>query len=65
MVFPQDIIIDDMSRKLYVLSDNLQKFQFGNYDPSETNFFITSADLETLTFLCGMNIGQSLEFRYF
>ncbi|XP_011708337.1 PREDICTED: protein yellow-like [Wasmannia auropunctata] len=52
LVFPQDIVIDNESRKLYVLSNNIPKFMNGNFDPLVTNFFITSADLETLTSLC-------------
>ncbi|XP_018406226.1 PREDICTED: protein yellow-like [Cyphomyrmex costatus] len=55
LVFPQDIAIDNESRKLYVLSNNLQKFMQGSFDPLTTNFFITSIDLETLTFLCRCN----------
>jgi len=60
MVFPQDIIIDNESRRLYVLSDNLQTFQSGNFDPSETNFFITRANLTTLTFLCTKEHGETI-----
>ena len=52
LVFPQDVVIDNDARKLYVLSNNLQKFQGGSFNSSEVNFFITSFDLETLTFLC-------------
>ncbi|KAL0112547.1 hypothetical protein PUN28_012099 [Cardiocondyla obscurior] len=52
LVFPQDFAIDNESRKLYVISNNLQKFMGGSFDPKQTNFFITSADLETLTSIC-------------
>lgn len=55
LVFPQDITIDNKSRKLYVLSNNFQKFMHDDFDPLMTNFFITSADLETLTPLCKVN----------
>ncbi|KYM75455.1 Protein yellow [Atta colombica] len=55
LVFPQDIAIDNESRKLYVLSNNLQKFMQDSFDPLMTNFFITSTDLETLTMLCKCN----------
>ncbi|XP_029678926.1 protein yellow-like [Formica exsecta] len=58
LVFPQDIAIDDTSRKLYVLSNNLQKFLFDSFDPLMTNFFITSADLGTLTSLCKNNTAE-------
>ncbi|XP_012524490.1 protein yellow [Monomorium pharaonis] len=58
LVFPQDITIDNVSRKLYVLSNNLQKFMQHSFDPSTTNFFITSTDLETLTSLCKANAAQ-------
>ncbi|XP_011869929.1 PREDICTED: protein yellow-like [Vollenhovia emeryi] len=58
LVFPQDIVIDDKSRKLYVLSNNIQIFMNGNFDPTTTNFFITSADLKALTFECE-NRGES------
>jgi hypothetical protein len=55
LVFPQDVVIDNESRKLYVLSNNLQKFMYGSFDPLATNFYITSADLETLTCMCKDN----------
>lgn len=58
LVFPQDIAIDNNSRQLYVLSNNLQKLLFGSFDPSTTNFFITSADLGTLTTLCKNNTAE-------
>jgi len=52
LVFPQDVIIDNESRKLYVLSNNLQIFMQEDFDPLTTNFFITSLDLDTLTSMC-------------
>ncbi|EZA59456.1 hypothetical protein X777_00299 [Ooceraea biroi] len=57
IIFPQDIAIDNKYRKLYVLSENLPRFQhdYECYDPSRINFVITSANLDTLTFLCKMN----------
>ncbi|EFN73253.1 Protein yellow [Camponotus floridanus] len=55
LVFPQDIAIDNNYRQLYVLSNNLQKFLHGSFDPLTTNFFITSADLGKLTTLCKNN----------
>lgn len=59
LIFPQDIVIDDQSRKLYVLANNLPKFQRGSFDPSETNFFITSGDLDELAMLCKDNAGYA------
>jgi len=61
LVFPQDITIDNESRKLYVLSNNLQKFIHDSFDPLATNFFITSADLETLTSLCKNNANRLID----
>lgn len=55
LVFPQDVTIDNNSRQLYVLSNNLQKLLYDSFDPLTTNFFITSADLGTLTTLCKNN----------
>lgn len=52
LVFPQDIAIHNESRKLYVLSNNLQRFMYDNFDPSVTNFFITWSDLDELTSMC-------------
>ena len=58
LVFPQDIAIDNNSRQLYVLSNNLQRFLNDDFDPLATNFFITSTDLGTLTSLCKNNATQ-------
>lgn len=55
LVFPQDIALDKISCKLYVLSNNLARFMFDSYNPSETNFFITSMSLNKLTSMCEHN----------
>ncbi|XP_032676731.1 protein yellow-like [Odontomachus brunneus] len=52
LVFPQDLAVDNMSRKIYVLSNNLPRFIHDRYNSSEPNFFITSADLDKLAFMC-------------
>ncbi|EFN87184.1 protein yellow [Harpegnathos saltator] len=60
LVFPQDVVLDDMSRRLYVLSNNLPKFIHDSYNPSETNFYITSADLDRLTSMCESGSTESM-----
>ncbi|KZC03773.1 Protein yellow [Dufourea novaeangliae] len=52
LVFPNDLSIDKVQKKLYVLSDNLPQFLFSRYDLKKRNFFVTSADLKKLTPLC-------------
>lgn len=52
LVFPQDLALDNTSRKLYILSNNLPRFIHDRYNSSESNFFITSANLDKLTFMC-------------
>nr|XP_034190763.1 protein yellow-like [Osmia lignaria] len=52
LVFPQDISIDPLFNMLYVLSDNLPQLMFSNYDPKTRNFFLTAADLDSLTPAC-------------
>ncbi|XP_017877314.1 protein yellow-like [Ceratina calcarata] len=52
LVFPNDLSIDPTTNKLYVLSDNLPQFIFSNYDKEQCNFFITTANLDSLTSIC-------------
>ncbi|KAK2576996.1 hypothetical protein KPH14_011958 [Odynerus spinipes] len=52
MVYPNDLTIDYTSRKLYVLADNLPKFEHSNLNKIKGNYFITVASLDSLTKLC-------------
>ena len=45
MVFPNDVKVDDQSR-LWVLSDRLQQFMYGELSPNEVNFRILTASVE-------------------
>ena len=55
MVFPNDLSIDQSTNKLYVLSDNLPQFLFSRYNLKQRNFFLTAANLDSLTPLCKKN----------
>ncbi|XP_014473983.1 PREDICTED: protein yellow-like [Dinoponera quadriceps] len=55
LVFPQDLTIDNKSRKIYVLSNNIPRFLQSTFNPSETNYYITMADLNKLAILCKQN----------
>lgn len=52
LVFPNDLSIDPSSNMLYVLSDNLPQFLFSDFDSEKRNFFLTAANLDSLTSLC-------------
>ncbi|XP_003701307.1 yellow-f [Megachile rotundata] len=52
LVFPNDMSIDPSSNTLYVLSDNLPQFLFSDYDSKKRNFFLTMANLDSLTSVC-------------
>lgn len=52
MVYPNDVAIDYESRKLYVFSDNLPKFEHSNLSEKESNYFITVASLDSLAKHC-------------
>nr|XP_033324997.1 protein yellow-like [Megalopta genalis] len=52
LVFPNDLSIDCMENKLYVLSDNLPQLVFSQFDTRECNFFLTVAPLDKLTESC-------------
>ncbi|CAL7951443.1 unnamed protein product [Xylocopa violacea] len=52
LIFPNDIAIDRPTNMLYVLSDNLPQFMFSNYDLRKCNFFLTAANLDSLTAAC-------------
>ncbi|XP_076235248.1 yellow-f [Calliopsis andreniformis] len=52
MVFPNDLSIDPSCNTLYLLSDNLPQFLFSHYDLKKRNFFLTMANLDSLTPLC-------------
>lgn len=45
MVFPNDVKVDDQDR-LWVLSDNLQQFMYGELDSSKINFRIQTAHVK-------------------
>ncbi|XP_015172107.1 PREDICTED: protein yellow-like [Polistes dominula] len=52
MAYPNDLAIDNDSRKLYVLSDNLPKFEHSNLSKKESNYFITVASLDLISKYC-------------
>ncbi|OAD61974.1 Protein yellow, partial [Eufriesea mexicana] len=52
MVFGNDLSIDRSSNTLYMLSDNLPQFMFSTFDLQKRNFFITAANLDSLTQIC-------------
>ncbi|XP_066588544.1 protein yellow-like [Prorops nasuta] len=52
MVFPNDLVIDPLEKRLLVLSDNLPKFHYGGLDPTRNSYFITAAKLQDLSEIC-------------
>ncbi|XP_047352408.1 protein yellow-like [Vespa velutina] len=52
MIYPNDLAIDYDSRKLYVLSNNLPKFEHSDLSKKENNYFITVASLDSLAKHC-------------